>query len=194
MAQDVVYCSDTLSDLLVSVDLDIYISQSTSEFGAKEQQGGTCYANASAAVLHLAMKRILGREGGYPDFNIKDKMIKPYKICGVKGISKVLQDICPQYRLHSQKVDIKGAIEAIVKKRPVVARFGLTEDEWMAFQNFFKNASPTGILTQNELVESSTSHIWSCCRFDQFQQQVLDLHEFLGTRLGRQRILPSART
>ncbi len=152
MAQDVVYCSDTLSDLLVSVDLDIYISQSTSEFEVTKQEGGTCYANASAAVLHLAMQRILGREGGYPDFNmLKDKMIKPYKICGVKGISKVLQDICPQYRLHSQEVDIKGAMEAIVKKRPVVAIFGLTEDEWKAFKNFFKNTSPTGILTQNEL-------------------------------------------
>ncbi len=72
---------DTLSELLVSVDLDIYISQSTSDFEAKEQEGGTCYANASAAVLRLAMKRILGWEGGYPDIHtLKDKMIKPYKI------------------------------------------------------------------------------------------------------------------
>ena len=150
MAQDVVCCPDALSELLVSVDLDIYISQSTSGFEAKKQQGGTCYANASAAVLHLAMQRILGREGGYPDFHkLKDEMIQAYGIHGA-DTSDVLQKICPKYRLHRQEVDIKGAMEAIVKKRPVVARFRLTDDEWKAFSSFYKN-NPTGILTQNEL-------------------------------------------
>ncbi len=150
MAQDVVCLPDALSELLVSVDLDIYISQSTSGLEAKKQLGGTCYANASAAVLHLAMKRILGREGGYPDFDVlKDDMIEAYGMHG-SNTSKVLQEICPEYRLRSQKVDIKGAMEAVVKKRPVVARFRLTDDEWEAFSNFYKN-TPTGILTQNEL-------------------------------------------
>ena len=61
MAHDVVYSSDTLSDLVVTVDLDIYINQTA--------------GNASATVLHLAMRRILGREGGYPDFGVlKDEM------------------------------------------------------------------------------------------------------------------------
>ena len=150
MAQDVVYCSDTLSELLVSVDLDIYISQSTSGFKAQEQHGGTCYANASAAVLHLAMKRILGREGGYPDFHkLKEDMIETYGIHGA-DTSKVLQEMCQQYRLHCKDVDIKGAMEAVVKKRPVVARYCLTHDEWMAFRKFF-NDKPKGILKQNEL-------------------------------------------
>ena len=43
--------------------------------------------------------------------------------------SKVLQEICPRYRLHSQNVSIKEAMEAVLKKRPVVARFHLTNDE-----------------------------------------------------------------
>ncbi len=150
MAQDVVCCPDALSELLVSIDLDIYISQSTSGFEAKKQHEGTCYANASAAVLHLAMQRILGREGGYPDFDVlKDDMIEAYGIHGA-DTSKVLQKICPKYRLHSREVCIKRAKEAIVKKRPVVARYRLTYDERMAFKKFFKN-DPTGILTQNEL-------------------------------------------
>ena len=150
MAQDVVCCPDALSELLVSIDLDIYISQSTNRFEAKEQHGGTCYANASAAVLHLAMQRILGREGGYPDFDVlKDDMIEAYGIHGA-DTTKVLQKICPKYRLQSREVCIKGAKEAIVKKRPVVARFRLTDDEWKAFSNFYKN-NPRGILTQNEL-------------------------------------------
>jgi ribosomal protein L37AE/L43A len=150
MAKDVVCSADTLSELLVSVDLDIYISQTTSGFKAKEQQGGTCYANASAAVLHLAMQRILGREGGYPDFhNLRGEIIRAYGTHCAKT-SKVLQEICPRYRLHSQNASIKGAMEAVLKKRPVVARFHLTDDEWETFSNFYKN-NPTGTLTQNEL-------------------------------------------
>jgi hypothetical protein len=150
MAETVVCCPDALSELLVSVDLDIYISQSTSDFEAKKQQGGTCYANASAAVLHLAMQRILGREGGYPDFHVlRDEIIRAYGTHGA-NTSKVLQEICPRYRLHSQKVCIKGAMEAVLKKRPVVARFHLSDDEWETFSNFYKN-NPTGTLTQKEL-------------------------------------------
>jgi hypothetical protein len=150
MAKDVVCSADTLSELLVSVDLDIYISQTTSGFKAKEQQGGTCYANASAAVLHLAMQRILGREGGYPKFHkLRKEMVDAYGTHGA-DIRKVLQKICPKYRLRSQNVCIKGAMEAVVKKRPVVATFHLTGDEWKDFSNFYKT-NPTGILTQNEL-------------------------------------------
>jgi hypothetical protein len=150
MARDVVCCPDALSELIASVDLDIYINQTTDEFKPNKQQGGTCYANASAAVLHLAMQRIHGREGGYPDFHkLKNEIIKAYGICGA-DTRKVLEEICPKYRLHSQNVLIKGAMEAIVKKRLVVARFRLTDDEWDVFGNFY-NTNPIGILTQNEL-------------------------------------------
>ena len=53
MAQDVVCCSDKLPELLVSIDFDIHISQTTHNFKAKEQVQGTYYANATAAVFHL---------------------------------------------------------------------------------------------------------------------------------------------
>ena len=119
-------------------------------FKANEQDRGTCYANASAAVLHLAMRRILGRENGYPDFHeLKNEMIKAYGSDGA-DTRKVLQKICPKYRLRSQIVCINGAKEAVAKKRPVVARFRLTHDEWKAFSIFYKT-NPMGILTQNEL-------------------------------------------
>jgi hypothetical protein len=119
-------------------------------FKANEQDRGTCYANASAAVLHLAMRRILGRENGYPDFHeLKNEMIKAYGPDGA-DTRKVLQKICPKYRLRSQIVCINGAKEAVAKKRPVVARFRLTDDEWKAFSRFYKT-NPMGILTQNEL-------------------------------------------
>lgn len=135
---------------MVSIDLDIYINQTTAGFAAKKQDKATCYANASAAVLHLAMQRILGREGGCPDFHtLKDEIIKAYGVHGA-DTEEVLEKICPNYRLHSRKVSIDGAKDAIVKKRLVVARFSLTEDEWEAFSSFYED-NPVGVLTQNEL-------------------------------------------
>ncbi|CAB4015138.1 uncharacterized protein LOC113681283 [Paramuricea clavata] len=150
MARNVVFSQDALADLLVSVDLDIYINQTKGSFKAKEQVGGTCYANACAAVLHLAMKRILGREDGYPDFHaLKDEMIRMYGSDGAYTI-RVLQTLCPKYRLHCQKASVKQAMEAIVKKRPVVATFCLTKEEWEAFRHFYAT-NPTSVLTADEI-------------------------------------------
>ena len=140
----------------MSVDLDIYISQTTHDFEAKKQVGGTYYANASAAVLHMAMRRILGREGRYPDFHeLREEMIKEY---GKKGayIEKVLPKMCKKYRLQSKEVSSNEAMVAVVQKRPVVETYALTDDEWKIFKNFsFKNClkkkNPVGILTQKEL-------------------------------------------
>ncbi len=157
MTKEVVYSAEALSELLVSVDLDLYINQSTGGFEAQEQEKETCYANASAAVLHLAMKRILGRKGGYPDFHaLRKEMIEKF---GDKGANtkNVLKEICPKYRLQCEEVDVDGAMEAIVKKRPVVATFRLTEqctccgnNEWNKFSRFYKR-NGSGILTKKEL-------------------------------------------
>jgi hypothetical protein len=147
----VVCSSDALSELLVSVHLDVYINRTTSGFRAKDQgEELTCYAFASAVVLHLAMQRIHGREGEYPSFDeLKDEMIREHGKSRAHT-SEVLQKICPKYRLHCRKVCTKGAKQAIVRKRPVVAKFYLTDDEWDALENFY-DTNPVGILTQNEL-------------------------------------------
>ena len=151
VARNVVCCQDALSDLLASVDLGVYINQKVAGFGAKEQKGGTCYANASAAVLDLSMRRILGREGGYPDFyELRREFIKRYGTEGVADILCVLHEMCPKYRLQCKQVDLKGAMEAITAKRPVVTTFWLTDDEWRSFSEFFKS-KPTGILTKKEI-------------------------------------------
>lgn len=56
--------------MLSTVDLDLYINKAKDWFEAKRQDEETCYANASAAVLHLAVKCIIHvKPGGrYPDF------------------------------------------------------------------------------------------------------------------------------
>ena len=151
VARNVVCCQDALSDILASVDLDLYINQNVRGYKAKgEQEGGTCYANASATVLHLSMKRILGREGGYPDFyKLREEFINRFGSDGANTLL-VLQEMCPKYRLHCQKVDPMGAMKAITSSRPVVARFRLTDHEWDSFGAFFQR-NPKGILTKREI-------------------------------------------
>lgn len=150
LAKNVVCCQDSLSDLLVSVSLDIYINGTISDFQAPEQFKGTCYANASAAVLHLSMMRILGRNGVYPDFDtLRHEIIKKYKEKGANTL-KVLKEFTKKYNLQCEQVDIAGAKKAVVEKRPVVARFRLTETEWSTFKSFFKS-NPTGILTRAQI-------------------------------------------
>ena len=151
LAKNVVCSSEALSELLVSVNLDIYISQTTSDFEAKDQgKDGTCYAFACAAVLHMAMKRIHGRDGGHPEFEeLKEEMIREHGKDGA-DTKNVLEKICPKYRLKCRKVSINRAKKAISKKRPVVARYRLTKNERNAFKKFYK-ANPTGILTQKQL-------------------------------------------
>ena len=121
---------DALVHLLEKVPLATYINQENAEFKPKKQEGGTCYANAIAAVFHLAMHRIIGREGGIPDFyEIRDHLIAEY---GVKGANTegVLTKVCPKYRLHFRKVDERGARQAINKRQPVVATFRLYKEQW----------------------------------------------------------------
>ena len=150
MTKRAVLSQDALSDVLSDVDLNVYINKANDGFKPKQQHGGTCYANASAAVMHLAMKRIVGRDGGYPDFfELRKKLINKY---GKKGAStiKVLREVCPEYRLQCERVDTNGAKKAITEKRPVVARFYLTGAQWDQFSQFYQEKGK-GILTKSYL-------------------------------------------
>ena len=150
LAKDVVCSQEALSDVLASVDLDLYINRANDNFPAQKQVGKTCYAVASAIVLHLAMHRIVGRDDGYPDFmTLRDDMIHQYGTHSADTM-EVLQDMCPRYRLHCRPVDVWGAQEAITKKRPVLARFGCTEAQWNIFRRFFR-CNEGKILTEKDL-------------------------------------------
>ena len=152
VARNVVCCQATLSYFLASVDLDLHINQEVKCFKAKRRQGKTCCVNAPATVLHLSMKRILGREGGYPNFyKIKEEIINRFESDRDRANTiLVLQEMCPQYRLHCQEVDLKGAMKAITSSRPVVATFRLADNEWDRFKKFFER-NPKGILTKKEI-------------------------------------------
>ena len=144
---------DAFVSILHKVPLATYINQKNTDFEPKLQEGGTCYANAIAAVFHLAMNRIVGREGGIPDFyEIRELVVQKY---GVKGADteKVLGEVCQEYRLHYRKVDETGARKAINERRPVVARFSWYEEELDRFNTFYEN-TPKGILNKSDIATS----------------------------------------
>ena len=147
MAKKGVLSQDALSDMLSTVDLDLYINKSNDGFGAKKQDESTCYANATAAVLHLAMKRIIERDGGFPDFfELRRELIAKYGKCGA-STKRVLEEVCPKYRLKCKEVNAIDAMKAISAKQPVVARFFLTGAQWDQFEQFYKE-NKKGILTR----------------------------------------------
>ncbi|XP_060565975.1 uncharacterized protein LOC132724998 [Ruditapes philippinarum] len=161
LARNAVCCQDSLSELLVSVSLDIYINDKNRSVKVYNQEdGGTCYSHAAATVLHLAMHRIIGREHGYPTFEfLRDEMIRRHGKHGADTL-QVLKEMCPMYRLRCREVDVHGAMKAVTEKRPVVVKFRLTDLDWDTFYEFFR-LTPAGILKKRDLDINRTSHSMS---------------------------------
>jgi len=152
LAKQCVCSQDSLADVLSSVSLDIYINKANKDFPPSRQIGKTCYAVASATVIHLSVMRIVGREGGYPGFyKIRDELISMYGVEGAK-VGEVLRDTCPRYRLQCKMTDESGAMRAIVEKRPVVAIFQLSDAEWKSFNTYYqRRPNARGILTKDHV-------------------------------------------
>jgi hypothetical protein len=148
--------TDALADLVGRIQMDVLINTKNIGFRPNDQVGGTCYANAIAAVFYLAMSRIEGRQGGVPEFTaICDALIKRYGPDGAYA-EQVMTQQCPLYRLRFRSVDEIGARTAINHRRPLVACFGLTRTQWQKFSQFFKT-NHTGILKKSDLLVSPQS-------------------------------------
>ena len=169
---------DALVDVLGSAPLATYINQTNADFIPKHQQEQpTCYAHAIAATFHLAMHRIVGREGGIPSFEaIRDHIIEEYGKNTVygRGVNTVhvLEAVCPEYRLHYKAVTETDARKAINERRPVVARFRLYPKQWDKFHQFFSNKRKK-ILERIDLETGEYkkinyyyffNHFFVCCR------------------------------
>ncbi|CAH1792931.1 unnamed protein product [Owenia fusiformis] len=149
LVRNVVCCQDALSDVLSSVSLDLYINRANQGLAFKDSRLFT-FANASSAVMHLAMKRIFSRDGGYPDYiELRNDILRKYEDSGAPSLD-ILKKTCAEYRLHCQQVDELGAMKAVSAKRPVLAMFKLTEVDWNAFTKFYKDR-PRGILTRSDI-------------------------------------------
>ena len=143
---------DALVHVLEKINLADYINVTNAEFMPKQQQGETCYANACAAVLNLAMHRIVDREGGVPSFKeLRKKLIAKYGEHG-KRSEVVLNEVCPEYRLRVRTVDETGARKAINERRPVVARFSWYVEQYKMFKEFYEiENTPKGILKKENI-------------------------------------------
>ena len=86
--------------MLATVSVARYINVINSEFKSNKQRGKTCHVNAIAAVYHLAMNQVVGREGGYPEFtDILENLTEKYWTSKA-DIENVLAKTCSNYRLH----------------------------------------------------------------------------------------------
>ncbi|XP_060608685.1 uncharacterized protein LOC132760671 [Ruditapes philippinarum] len=145
---------DSLLDLITHVSIERYIKSENDKFKPPKQEGKTCYANAAATVMHLALVRIHKREDGYPTFeSLRREIIDKFGEQGADTMD-VLQTFCPKYRLHCKAIDRKEALKAVSERRPVIARFELTDYEWIEFNNIF-NREPKKILSEEDI------HIYS---------------------------------
>ena len=94
-------CVDTFIDILGTVSLAHYINVTNAEVKPKTQIGETCCANAIAAVYHLAMRRIVGREGGIPSFyKIRQELLR-YP----PNVKVVINKTHQKYRLRFREIE-----------------------------------------------------------------------------------------
>eukprot|EP01083_Nonionella_stella_P100328 282830_1 len=173
----VAHANDAVMGMIGRYHLDQFINKTIANKHAPSQKkdesrkfefedDGTCYANASAMGMHLAMCRIQHRDkDDVTDFeSLREEIIAKH---GTNGYStrKVLKEYCPQYGLRyqmwkplkeSDKDDGKEGLDAVVReiicqRRPLVATFKLQNPlQWAKFTDFFRQ-NPTGILTKKDL-------------------------------------------
>ncbi|KAJ4318661.1 hypothetical protein N0V84_006749 [Fusarium piperis] len=135
--------ADTLLDIVGRLPLDKYINdEHVRTCRRPSDQGGrkTCYAHAAAAVIHMALVRIVGRVGGYPSIEEIRRRILDSFPPGPDGrrAKDVLEKATPWYPpLRFREVDEDGARQAVLRRRPVLATFYLSEQGWEAFSKHF---------------------------------------------------------
>lgn len=151
-------CADALVDIIAHVSVADYINVVNSEFDPRTQIGKTCYANAIAAVYHLAMCRIVDREGGVPDFEEILKNVTIFDKSSGGNTKRAIEKTCTNYRLKFTKVDERDARNAVNKRHPVIAIFKLNRQQQCEFGKFFKD-KPRGILKSRDLTGLCSSVI-----------------------------------
>ena len=109
-------------------------------FQSKNQIFGTCWANACAACIHFALRRIIGRkEKSFED--IRKHLIVNYSLNDEDGnfVDEVLEKVVEEYGLKMKELFTdEEAKEALKNGRPCVATFSLNANQWANFSDFFK--------------------------------------------------------
>ncbi|KAL2831357.1 hypothetical protein BJY01DRAFT_254256 [Aspergillus pseudoustus] len=139
--------TDALLDVIGRVNLDEIIdNEQTKTCKNPSDQGdsATCYAHAVAAVAHMALLRIVRKDGTLPDSidTIRRRILTEFEP-GETGqpIELVLKQACEWYNLRYKLVDERGARQAVFRRRPVVATFRLSKKGWAEFSKYFRHPS-----------------------------------------------------
>lgn len=137
--------ADALLDIVGRVHLDDYINDKhmeTRNNPSDQKDSGTCYAHATAAVLHMGLRRVVGRQGGTPTIReIRERILSDFpETARGWSVLDVLERVISQrwYRpiLHFREVDEHDARQAVLRRRPVLATFGLSNQGWDAFSGY----------------------------------------------------------
>ncbi|KAH7336028.1 hypothetical protein BKA65DRAFT_458517 [Rhexocercosporidium sp. MPI-PUGE-AT-0058] len=153
--------ADALLDVVGRVQLDAYISQKHVRSARKpsnQRRSPTCYAHATAAVIHMALLRIVGLDAGYPMIkDIRRKIVRQFRPNqGGWDMEEMLRMATTWYRpLQFRKVDEDGARQAVLHRRPVLTTFYLSESGWDTFTQHFESvATSSSVLMRDHM----TSH------------------------------------
>eukprot|EP00486_Rosalina_sp_Unknown_P002679 CAMPEP_0201574560 /NCGR_PEP_ID=MMETSP0190_2-20130828/19122_1 /ASSEMBLY_ACC=CAM_ASM_000263 /TAXON_ID=37353 /ORGANISM="Rosalina sp." /LENGTH=244 /DNA_ID=CAMNT_0048002949 /DNA_START=18 /DNA_END=752 /DNA_ORIENTATION=+ len=115
-----------------------------------KQIGGTCYAHAVAHAVRETESRIIGRNVPSHEDLIKEITDEH----GSKGAQtyKVLKQQCDKRRLGCAIVSMEKAMEAINKRRVIVASFHFNEGQWKKMSQFFEE-KPTFVYEKSDIGE-----------------------------------------
>ena len=145
--------TDALLDIIGRVRLDAYIDNKhvrTCKKPSDQGDSATCYAHATAAVLHMALLRIVGREEGYPKIKrIRKRILKKFPAKSSGQVAKdVLSEATTWYRpLRFRELDKEeDARQAVLHRRPVLTSFRLSHSGWDKFAQHFETANTRSLV------------------------------------------------
>ncbi|KAH6847118.1 hypothetical protein B0I37DRAFT_430400 [Chaetomium sp. MPI-CAGE-AT-0009] len=98
----------------------------------------TCHAHAIAAVIHMALLRIVGRENGYPSIEEIRKRIEDELPSGRSTLEALRAATTWYPPLRFRRVDEDGARQAVLRWRPALTTFHLSKSGWGEFAEHFK--------------------------------------------------------
>ena len=140
---------DSLLDKIIDEN---YIKQFISE-----DQGNDplCWLYSLSTVIYLASARVFGRKiEKFEDImkkaqNLKQKYFGDQSVVP-KNYFTIVEKILKDFKLRAKTITPIEAKIAVMKGRPCLCYFGLREERWNNFREFFAN-NPKGILTQKIL-------------------------------------------
>lgn len=151
--------NDAFINNINNIDFSLYVKNNfIDSFQAKRQVGPICWSFAISTVIHLASSRVYGRKIA-PFEQIHKSLFEEFKYEKEgQNTAKVLERVLPHYRLRYQKVNEVEARMALIKGRPCVFSFSLSETQWEKWDEFYKTGKGktdprNAILTRDVLGE-----------------------------------------